>query len=214
MTIRNRLTLWYGGVSLISILLMAGVMYYELVIERRAAKANGRHKEPMEEEVAEIILFYGVPTALVATISGGWLLRKALAPLNDLTNAAERIHAYNLHEQLPRSRNRDEIDRLSEVLNAMALRLHESFKQVHEFTLHASHELKTPLAVLHGEIETALADPAISPAQREALASQLSEIQRLAKIVESLTLLAKADAGRVELSREQVRLDELLRDYY
>ena len=214
MTIRTRLSLWYTGVLMASLFFMGGVMYYELVIERRATKAAGLKKEPMEDEVAEIVLSYGLPTVIVTIGVGWWLLRKDFAPLDDLIRAAEHLHPENLHERLPRTGRGDEVDRLSEVLNAMTARLHDSFKHIHEFTLHASHELKTPLAILHAEIETALRDPTTPPAQCEAFSSQLDELQRLTKIVEGLTLLTKADAGQVKLAREPVRVDELVRDSF
>lgn len=214
MTIRARLTYWYAGVTLASILLMAAVMYYEFVIEATAVAAAHQPKEPMEEEIGEVVFFYGVPSALLIVFGGWWLLRKALAPLDDLASAAEQLHIHNLREPLPRTGNGDEVDRLTEVLNAKNARLEKAFNQIREFTLHASHELKTPLAILHGEIETALNDPAATAAQRETYASQLDEIQRLGKIVEGLTLLAKADAGQVVLAREPVRLDELVRDSF
>lgn len=214
MTIRTRLTVWYAGVFLVSILLMAGVMYYELVIERAATKAAGKPTEPVQEEIAEIVFFYGLPAALV-TIIGGWvLLKRALAPLDNLASAAQRLHVHNLREPLPRTGNGDEVDRLSEALNSTNARLEDAFNRIREFTLHASHELKTPLAVLHGEIETTLTDPVTTPAQREAFASQLDEIQRLTKIVEGLALLAKADAGLLVLAKESVRLDELVQDSF
>jgi signal transduction histidine kinase len=214
MTIRARLTYWYAGVTLASILLLAAVMYYEFVIEAGAVAAAHQPEQLMEEEIGEVLLFYGVPSTLLIVLGGWWLLRKALAPLNDLASAAERLHIHNLREPLPRTGNGDEVDRLSEVLNATNARMENSFKQIREFTLQASHELKTPLAVLHGEIETAMNDPATTPAQREVYGSQLDEIQRLTKIVESLTLLAKADAGQVVLAQETVRLDELVQDSF
>ena len=96
----------------------------------------------------------------------------------------------------------------------MLARLDDSFKRIREFTLHASHELKTPLTVLCGETETALRDESLPPAERERAASQLDELRRLARIVDGLTLLAKADAGQVALKLEPVRLDELVRDNF
>ncbi|HXF09992.1 MAG TPA: HAMP domain-containing sensor histidine kinase [Desulfuromonadaceae bacterium] len=95
----------------------------------------------------------------------------------------------------------------------MTGRLHGSFNRIREFTLHASHELKTPLTVMRGEVETALReDPA--PEQRDRLLSQLDEIQRLTTIVDGLSLLTKADAGQVTLNVEPVRLEELVRDNF
>jgi len=101
---------------------------------------------------------------------------------------------------------------LTEVFNAMTERLNQSFVRMREFTLHASHELKTPLTVMHGELETWLRDDKITPDQRERIENALDEVQRLAKIVDGLTLLTKAGAGQVALSREPVRLDELVRE--
>jgi len=212
MTIRTRISVWYAGVLCASVFLMAGVMYYELVYERRVTAAAGLPRESIHEEVAEVIFFYGVPSAL-AIIGGGWLLlRKTLSPLDRLTEAAERIQADTLLEPLPRTGNGDEVDRLSEVLNATTRRLDESFQRIREFTLHASHELKTPLTVIRSELETALTDDAQTSRERERTASLLEEIGRLTHIVDSLTFLTKADAGQLKLKRVPVQLDELLRE--
>ena len=214
MTIRNRLTLWYGGILLISLIIMAGVLHHEWVEQQQRLRDSSEEPEPAWEEIGEIILFYGLPTALMLVVGGWWLLGKSLAPITALNRAAERIHLHNLEERLPRTGKGDELDRLTEVFNAMMARLEDSFARVREFTLHASHELKTPLTVMHGELETALRDNTLPPAQRELFASQLDEIRRLTKIVDGLTLLAKADAGKVGLNSEPVRLDELVKDSY
>jgi signal transduction histidine kinase len=96
----------------------------------------------------------------------------------------------------------------------MLARLDDSFNRTREFTLHASHELKTPLTVLCGETETMLRDESLSSAERERAANLLDELRRLARIVDGLTLLAKADAGQVALKLEPVRWDELVRDSF
>lgn len=162
----------------------------------------------------EIVLVYGLPTTLLLFTGSWWLLRKALAPATRLTSAAESIHIYNLKERLPTTGSGDELDRLTVVFNSMMTRLDKSFTHIRDFTLNASHELKTPLTVMRAEIETALCDPATPVAQREIYADQLEQIAHLTKIVDSLALLAKADAGRIALAREPVRLDELVRDSY
>ncbi len=217
MTIRSRLTFWYGGIMFVSLLLMIGLSYHEFVVEPRS-RPPGKLVEAQEdqaedaEDIFGILLWCGLPAVALALGGGWWLMRKTLAPVASLTQAAERINERNLGEQLPRSGSGDELDRLTEVFNAMTARLGGSFQRVREFTLHASHELKTPLTVLHGELETELQNENLSAEQREHLVSKLDEVQRLTKIVDGLTLLTKADAGQISLNREKLSLDELVSD--
>jgi signal transduction histidine kinase len=220
-TIRTRLTLWYAGVQCASILVIGAVAYHEFVVEknhrirtalRQAGQPDLEGPEEESEELRDIFLGYVLPAAVLA-VGGGWFLtRRALAPVAALTAAVERIDDRTLGEALPRTGNGDELDRLTEVFNAMTARLDGSFQRIRDFTLHASHELKTPLTVLHGELEAALEDPALPPAHRERCQTQLDEVQRLAKIADGLTLLTRADAGQVPLAREPVQLDDLVRD--
>jgi signal transduction histidine kinase len=215
MTIRTKLTLWYAGIFFASALIVAGLSYREFEHEmERQRRHHGHWDDDMEsdawEEAIGVTIYCGIPAAILG-LAGGWLLmRKTLSPINALTEAASQINERNLRQQLPTSGNGDELDRLTEVFNAMTTRLDNSFKRILEFTLHASHELKTPLTVMHGELETALReDPGPN---RERLESELDEVQRLSKIVDGLTLLTKADAGLVSLKRDPVRFDELVRD--
>jgi len=218
-TIRMRLTVWYVGVMFVSLVAMGLLVYHEFVIEPRndlrEARETGKPLETEQEEAYEIVgivLWCGLPAAALALGGGWWLMRKGLSPVTALTRAAENASERNLGEPLARSRNGDELDRLTEVFNAMTVRLHGSFQRIREFTLHASHELKTPLTILRGEMETQLENAGHSSAQRESLLSQLDEVQRLTRIVDGLSLLTKADAGQVRLNLEPVRLDELVRD--
>jgi signal transduction histidine kinase len=210
-TIRGKVTLWYSVVLLVSFMLAGGGMFYELVYERDVAQKKRQQQEPMEEEVGEVLLFYILPALIVTVLGGWWLLRGSLRPLQELTLAAERINAENLQEALPRSFNGDEVDRLSEILNATNNRLFVAMNEIYEFTLHASHELKTPLTVLHSEIEISLASE-LPGAQRRSLENQLGEIHRLTRIVESLTLLARANSGQMRFTEEKVAFHEVVRE--
>ena len=163
MTIRARLTFWYAGIMFASLLAMGALSYRHFVaIPARPCQARagigrriggpgdgfprGRGHRSVER-----------PPALLLALGGGWwLTRKALAPVAALTQAAGRINERSLRDPLPRSGNGDELDRLTDVFNAMTARLDGSFQRVREFTLHASHELKTPLTVIRGELEGAL----------------------------------------------------------
>jgi signal transduction histidine kinase len=222
MTIRTRLTLWFAGVLMVSLFAMVGLSYYELVVEPRnkarmqASEANPEEmkEDPPGEELLEALAWSGVPALVLGLGGGWWLMRRTLAPVAALTEAAERINEHNLNKPLARSGNGDELDRLTEVFNSMTERLHQSFTRIREFTLHASHELKTPLTVMHGELETALQNETLPPPQRAHIESQLDEVQRLTRIVDGLTLLTKADAGQIVLARERVQLDELVREAF
>ena len=217
MTIRTRLTLWYAAIFSVSLLVIGVATYSELVLETRAKMAHHHHGRIDDDaglDITQIILFYGGSAIVVGLLGGWWLTRRAFAPIAALTAAAEKIHEGNLKQELPRTGTGDELDRLTEVFNAMTGRLDESFNRIREFTLHASHELKTPITVLRGETETALRESPLSSAERERAVSQLDELNRLARIVDGLTLLAKVDARQITLTYEGISLGELVRDNF
>jgi len=214
-TIRIQLAFWYAAILLAGLCLIAGWTYYEMVVEHPSvARVLALEGHTAQGEFWEVMLYGGLPAVILALVGGWFLMGRVLKPLATLTRAMEQVQLNTLGEPLPRKRNHDELDRLTEVFNRMMTRLNVSFTHIREFTLHASHELKTPLTIMHGEIEIMMSEPSVTPAQREVLASQLDEIQRLSKIVEGLSLLAKADAGQVALAREHVRLDEIVQDSF
>ena len=214
MTIRIRLALWYAAVMFISLVVMGALVYRAFAPEPAQSAHESAEDASDLREIFRIIFWCGVPAMVLAVAGGWWLMRRALTPVAKLTVAVEKIHEHNLGEKIPRTHNGDELDRLTEVFNAMTGRLDDSFNRIREFTLHASHELKTPLTILRGETETALRENSLSPAESERAKSQLEELTRLTRIVDGLTLLAKADAGQVALNLETVRLDELVRDSF
>ncbi len=207
MTIRTRLTLWYAGILFGSLLLMGGVLHYELVGEYQ----RGRPLESPPEKITDIVLFYGLPTGMAVVLGGAWLIRRALRPVEILVASAERVHAGNLAERIPLTGRGDELDRLAGVFNTMLARVEAGVASVRDFTLHASHELKTPLTILSAESELALNDTTTSAAERLRLTSQIEEIRRLATLVDALSFLSKVDAGMPVIARESLHLDEMLR---
>lgn len=169
------------------------------------------------EPVYEVLdnFFYNAlmiaPFALIISIVGGWFLaNRSLKPVDELTKAAKEITAQNLSRRLPMYDVDDEIGRLTAQFNDMIARLEASFSQIQQFSADASHELKTPLTIMRGEIEVALRKKRISKETRELLASLYDEVLRLSTIVESLMTLIKSDNGRLVLAIEKVELDTLL----
>lgn len=215
MTLRRRILLYYSTTLGVSLLIVGGLSWFEFEEQRRAVLERGAAAAWQESpiiETLEIVLFGGLPAVLVGILIGSLLIRRALQPIEGLTSILEKTDASNLAEPVPRSGNGDELDRMTAVFNGMKERLGDSFTQAREFTLHASHELKTPLSIMHGTLEQMLGD-AVTPAiHRERVASMLEEVQRLSTIVGQLSFLARADAGLLPSAREPVALDELVRD--
>ena len=153
------------------------------------------------------------PIVLALAAAGGWLISKqALAPVTALTEAADRISAEHLDQRLPVHGAQDEIAQLALVLNRMINRLERSFEQATRFTADASHQLKTPLTIIRGELEMALGAPDLPASQVPLLLGVLEETGRLSRITESLLLLSRADAGKLKTAREPVDLSELMNE--
>ena len=138
------------------------------------------------------------------------MARQGLAPVEAIRQAASRITVHNLDQRLPVPPSKDEIAGLIEVVNATFERLQGSFEQSVRFSAEASHHLKTPISVLRAGIEEMLSDPDTPEKQQERAESLLQQVYHLTSIAEDLLLLARADAGRVDLQHEEFDLSELL----
>lgn len=142
---------------------------------------------------------------------GGWLVAgRALRPLKAIAETAERVTARGLDARIPVRQEDPEITRVIHVLNRMMDRLETSFRQATRFTADASHELKTPLAVMQGELENALQAAAPGSTEQQLFSNLLEETQRLTTITRSLLLLAQADAGQLKIAFEPLDLSAAL----
>src|SRR5580698_10505616 len=150
---------------------------------------------------------------LLAGCGGYFLARRSLAPVAAMGQQAQLIGAANLHERLEVRNANDELGRLARTFNELLDRLDRSFERQRRFISDASHELRTPVSILRGEAEVALSQASRSPEEyRESLAVLHQEAQRLARIVEDLFTLTRADAGEHRLAYSDFYLDELVAD--
>jgi len=154
-----------------------------------------------------------LPLALAFLVGGArWLYGKALKPVDDIVDAAEHITAERLDQRLPVTGSQDEIGHLTDVLNRMIDRLQRSFEQARRFSADASHELKTPLTIIRGELEIALRSGELPHGVERTMLDVLDETGRLVHIVEGLLLLSQADAGKFPVGTEVVALSGLIEE--
>ena len=157
-----------------------------------------------------------MPMVLALAVGGAFLVAaQATEPLERITKEVGEISdGRSLHRRLQPEEGSAELARLTTQLNEMIGRLEMSFTALRRFTADASHELKTPLAVLRADVERAMHVPQGSIEQLVALEEALHETTRMADLVESLLTLARADEGRFDLLREPVELEPLARDVF
>jgi heavy metal sensor kinase len=148
----------------------------------------------------------------IAGLVGYWLARRALAPVERMTQQAERITPGHLHERLPAGSVDDELGHLARVFNDLLSRLEQSFEQLRRFTSDASHELRTPLTLIRSVGEVGLQKSGTVEEYRDTIGSMLEEVNRLTSLVENLLTIARADAGQIPLRRSVFGAMELARE--
>jgi heavy metal sensor kinase len=159
------------------------------------------------------MLAVSIPILLLGAVAGGyWISRRALAPVDLITQTARSISVQNLSSRLIVPQTGDELQRLSETLNSMLERLEAAFKKIIRFTADASHELRTPVAVMRTRTELSLRKPRSAEEYREALARVHAELEKTSELVERLMLLARADYGVEALQLATEDLREIVRD--
>jgi heavy metal sensor kinase len=143
----------------------------------------------------------------------GWLIAgRALTPVTEVAQAAQRISGSNLSLRIPTRGAGDELDYLIETFNRMIERLESSFNQVRQFSTDVSHELRTPITAIRGQLEVALFTAQDADQYREAILNSLQDVERLSQIVRALLLLSQAESGQVALHKSKLDLSSTARD--
>lgn len=146
-------------------------------------------------------------TALMAaaTFAGAsWLAGRAMRPVHEVIDQAEEIRAGSLDRRIHAYAEMREYRRLVDVLNTMLGRIQGAFDAQRRFTADASHELRSPLTVMRGELELALRRERPPEEYRRVLESTLEEVVRLSRITEDLLVLARSDSGALRPRPERV----------
>lgn len=143
-----------------------------------------------------------VPVMLLVILVAGWYMAgRALRPLHQVAETARTVAGGNLSVRLTKRGSGDELDVLIAAFNRMLERLELNFQQIRQFSVDASHELRTPITIIRGQLEVALYT-AETPGQfREAILTALQDVERMGQIVKSLLLLEQSESGQVVLNR-------------
>jgi heavy metal sensor kinase len=173
---------------------------------------------PAEDAVETLHLFRSyllmfAPLLLLAAAGGGyWLSRRALSPVDALVRTAREVSGTSLNSRLQKLETGDELQRLSDTLNEMLDRIESAFLRITEFTADASHELRTPVALIRTEAELALRRSRGEAEYKESLRHILTEAERTTVLIEELLSLARTDSGREKVNLQPVDLRETLRN--
>lgn len=169
---------------------------------------------PYEQTIARfrVAILSAVPIALLVAAGGGyWLSGRVLRPVDRITREARAITPDDLAQRVAVPEPRDELRLLAETINAMLERIEKAFRRLVQFTADASHELRSPVALMRTTAEVALRRPRDDAGYREALQSVLTESERLSSMIEDLLLLARSDAGSDTIEMAPVDLAVPLR---
>jgi len=162
-----------------------------------------RSEAPMREELWQLTLIFvlGLPGAVsLAGLGGYTLARRALLPVERMTERARVITAARLSDRLLVENPDDEMGRLATVFNDTLGRLERSFEQMRQFTTNVSHELRTPLTAIRSVGEVGVREHRGEAAYRGIIGSMLEEADRLATLVDRLLTLSRAETGQVTQS--------------
>jgi signal transduction histidine kinase len=186
------------------------------ILARRAGRnvvVVGQSLGDRDETLSGLVTSFAVggPIAvLVASLLGYGLATAGLRPVEAMRRRAREVSLSNGDDRLPLPAAHDEIRRLGETLNEMLERLRGSFERERRFVADASHELRTPVAVIKTELEGALRSGGNDPAVTAALSAAVEECDHLAQLAEDLLVVARSGEGELPLRREPVDARELL----
>lgn len=175
----------------------------------------GRSIAPELDNLDQLALWLSAlgGAVLILGLAGGWwLATRAIRPIHDISAAATKIATGDLTHRINTDKTDNELGQLAAILNSTFARLESSFERQRQFTADASHELRTPVAVILSQTQATLARERTPAEYRETLEACQRAAQRMRALTESLLVLARLDAGHEARKRERAELSQIVRD--
>ena len=208
-TVPRASTMWIGGVPIR--VLQSSVAVNEHPYNIQVAARMGEFYKALRHFLRRLLIFSPL-ALLLASALGYWISHRALAPVDQITLAAQRISAHNLSARLAVVRSGDELQRLTETVNQMLARIEEALDRTTRFSADASHELRTPITVMRTRVELALRKPRTAVENHETLEQLHIELVRASELLDNLMLLARADSGAEQLCISPANIEDALKD--
>lgn len=167
----------------------------------------------LEGERIALLRFFiiSIPVlVLISAILGYFFSKRALLPVNKIIEKTNKIEAFHLEERVPLPTTHDEIYHLATTINNLLDRLEISFKSQERFIADASHQLKTPLAIMRGELDLIRNKSLNEKDMKVFFESASQELLSLSRLTEDLLLLARVDSGKESLAFTDTRIDEVV----
>jgi heavy metal sensor kinase len=184
-----------------------GVKYRALVI---TAGVSLQPVRTLLRKLAGALAATSLGLWFLAFLIGRWLCRGALLPISQMAASARSMGGADLSQRLPLTCTGDELEDLGRAFNGLLDRLHESFERQRRFAGDASHQLRTPLTALLGQIEVALRRERNQAEYQRVLTAVQGQAEQLRRIVEMLLFLARADGEAKSPELERLDLGEWL----
>ncbi len=197
-----------GAVRLLSVRSVIGGKPYDLLVATDLQLASA-----ILSRLWLVMLLSIVPVLILSATAGYWMSGRALAPIQSIVMAARAIDFRRLNQRVPVPATGDEIEGLAETFNSMLERIETGFRRMRDFTANASHELRTPVAIIRAAAEVALLRTSASKAfYRETLERILRESERTSALLESMLELSRMDSRADGMEWEPVELNRSLGD--
>ena len=207
--IKTKLLFWYSIITIIILSIFTSIVLNEfsmLILEKED------HIHTSIQHLEDILMVW-IPILLVFSIIAGYfIIRNALIPVKKTINEVKDIEINQLQKRLTSHTSNDEIEQLVTTFNFMLDKLDDSFSKIKRFSNDVSHELKTPLTVIRGEIELGLRKNRTNEEYKNILNTILEETKLLQELINSLLFLSKANNKEMQSKFETVELDEIITD--
>ena len=170
---------------------------------------SSAHNDRVLNTLRTVILI-GVPLAtLIALLGGLMIAKRTLRPIRQIIHSASIISTGDLTARIPPAPSKDELGELTNTLNQMLASVETVFNREKRFTSDASHELRTPVAVLRAYAESLLAEKSMTDEQQGALQTMLNECLGMQKIIGQLLTITRGQEGRYPICMESIGLYDI-----